>query len=172
MSQLALSWHRMKLVEKTFQVRDYDLAATLTSGQAFRWQPHGDRWVGVIDGRWVELQSSADGITAHTTSAEKDWDWLAHYLQVDANLNAILAGFPDDDAMRSCRRCACRAKPFACCARTRGSASRLSSFPPPNKSFRSSKSLRCFANVSASRFVCRRDINPPMAFRSQDNWRV
>ena len=91
----------MKLVEKSFAVRDYDLAATLTSGQAFRWQPHGDRWIGIVDGRWVELQSSANGIIARTTSGEKDWNWLAHYMQVDADLNAILAGFPDDDAMRS-----------------------------------------------------------------------
>jgi N-glycosylase/DNA lyase len=91
----------MKLREKTFPVRDYDLATTLTSGQAFRWRPHRERWVGVVEGRWVELQSSADGITARTTSAEKNWDWLAHYLQVDADLSAILAGFPDDDTMRS-----------------------------------------------------------------------
>ena len=27
--------------------------------------------------------------------------WLTNYLQLDADLNAILAGFPDDDAMRS-----------------------------------------------------------------------
>ena len=33
---------------KIFSVQDYDLAATLSSGQAFRWQPIDRRWVGVI----------------------------------------------------------------------------------------------------------------------------
>jgi len=91
----------MKLFEKIFPVRDYDLAATLTSGQAFRWQAHGDSWVSVIGARWVQLQSSTGGIVARTTADSADWDWVAHYLQVDADLDAILAGFPDDDAMRS-----------------------------------------------------------------------
>ena len=34
--------------EILLRVRDYDLAATLDSGQAFRWQPCDDSWIGVI----------------------------------------------------------------------------------------------------------------------------
>lgn len=50
------------LVEKTFPVRDYDLAATLTSGQAFRWKFVEGAWEGVIGSRWVRLQQeTAEG---------------------------------------------------------------------------------------------------------------
>jgi N-glycosylase/DNA lyase len=91
----------MKLREKTFPVRDYDLAATLASGQAFRWQPHENSWIGVVHGRWVQLHSTGSSITAWTISSDENWSWLEHYLQIETDLNAILAGFPDDDAMRS-----------------------------------------------------------------------
>ena len=33
-----------------FPLRDYDLAATLASGQAFRWRQNADAWEGVIAG--------------------------------------------------------------------------------------------------------------------------
>jgi N-glycosylase/DNA lyase len=91
----------VKLRETIFPVRDYDLAATLTSGQAFRWRSHEDSWTGVVCGRWVQLQSANGAIIARTISATDDWAWLAHYLQVETDLNAILDGFPADDAMRS-----------------------------------------------------------------------
>jgi N-glycosylase/DNA lyase len=101
MSQLALTWEVMKLREKNFAVRDYDLAATLTSGQTFRWQPHNDTWVGVVHGYWLQLQSVDGQITACAMSTDDDWTWLAHYLQIQEDLNSIIAGFPNDDAMRS-----------------------------------------------------------------------
>jgi N-glycosylase/DNA lyase len=41
---------------RTFTPRDYDLAATLTSGQAFRWASHGQHWDGVIGNHWVRLR--------------------------------------------------------------------------------------------------------------------
>ena len=47
------------LHEARFIVRDYDLAATLDSGQAFRWQLRSGAWEGVIAGRWVRLRSGA-----------------------------------------------------------------------------------------------------------------
>ena len=40
----------------TFRAGDYDLAATLTSGQAFRWQQRDGWWEGVIGSRWVRLR--------------------------------------------------------------------------------------------------------------------
>ena len=43
-----------------FFVRDYDLAATLTSGQTFRWQLRDGGWEGVIGSRWVRLRAAAD----------------------------------------------------------------------------------------------------------------
>jgi N-glycosylase/DNA lyase len=91
----------LSLREKTFPVRDYDLAATLTSGQAFRWQSRDHSWIGIISGRWVQLQSSDRSLTARAISADDDWSWLVHYLQLETDLDAVIAGFPADDAMRS-----------------------------------------------------------------------
>lgn len=97
----------MDFSKKVFPVRDYDLDATLTSGQAFRWRKEGDSWDGVIGNRWIRLQSRGDSITALSHCSDEAWNWLANYLQVQTDLNAILAGFPNDDAMRSASA-ACR----------------------------------------------------------------
>jgi N-glycosylase/DNA lyase len=85
----------------SFPVRDYDLAATLTSGQAFRWKRCGDAWEGVVAGRWVELRQEAGAIVARAAEAQRDWNWLRHYLQIDVDLEKVLATFPNDDAMRA-----------------------------------------------------------------------
>jgi N-glycosylase/DNA lyase len=85
----------------SFPVRDYDLAATLTSGQAFRWKRGGDAWEGIVAGRWVELRQEADAIVARTALAQSDWDWLRDYLQVEVDLQKVIDTFPNDDAMRA-----------------------------------------------------------------------
>jgi N-glycosylase/DNA lyase len=90
----------MKPDEKIFPVRHYDLAATLTSGQAFRWQSHDDGWAGVIGKRWVHLRATNDGMIARTAAPVADWEWLAHYLQIEKNLPTVVASFPGDEAMR------------------------------------------------------------------------
>lgn len=82
-------------------VRDYDLAATLDSGQAFRWRKQGDRWTGVVGNHWVRLTSSAGGIRAETAAPVTDWRWLQDYLQTEVELAAILQTFPDDGPMNS-----------------------------------------------------------------------
>jgi N-glycosylase/DNA lyase len=88
-------------------VRDYDLAATLDSGQAFRWHPCNDSWVGVIGQRWVRLTQMRDGIRAETAGPVADWRWLRDYLQTETDLAAVLKTFPDDapmrDAVAACR---------------------------------------------------------------------
>lgn len=87
--------------QRIFSVRDYDLTATLTSGQAFRWQQRDGFWEGVIESRWVRLQSRDDGIAAETALPVSDWTWLMQYLQIEVHLNDILLSFPDDEPMRS-----------------------------------------------------------------------
>lgn len=82
-------------------IRDYDLAATLTSGQAFRWRKVIGAWEGVIDHRWVRLEQMSDGIAATTMEPTRDWSWLKHYLQTDINLASVLHSFPDDEPMRA-----------------------------------------------------------------------
>ena len=76
---------------QTFQAPDYDLAATLNSGQAFRWQADGNGWVGIIEGRWVRLESDAGNgaVTAQTAILVTDWAWLVNYLQLDLSLEPI-----------------------------------------------------------------------------------
>ena len=87
--------------EKVFAMRDYDLRGTLSSGQAFRWRADGDGWVGIIGPPWVRLEANGNLLTARTAAAVSDWDWLTHYLQIEFDLRAVLAGFPGDEAMRS-----------------------------------------------------------------------
>jgi len=85
-----------------FRVRDYDLAATLASGQAFRWREIDGGWEGVVAQRWVRLQQVDDGIAAETIDTrEFSWAPLAHYLQVEIDLPSVLLSFPDDEPMRA-----------------------------------------------------------------------
>ncbi len=98
----------IKPAAKTFlPVRDYDLAATLDSGQAFRWQFQGGSWTGVIGRHWVRLTQTPDGIRAVAAGPVADWQWLRDYLQTDVDLEAVLKTFPDDeplrDAVAACR---------------------------------------------------------------------
>jgi N-glycosylase/DNA lyase len=81
--------------------RDYDLAATLGCGQAFRWTQRDGAWEGVIDQRWVRLRSAEHGIEATIAKAVNDWQWLTNYLQTDLNLGSVLLTFPDDEPMRA-----------------------------------------------------------------------
>jgi len=85
---------------KSFPVQDYDLDATLSSGQAFRWRRLERSWIGVIGGHWVRLESSGDAIFAETAEVLSDWKWLMDYLQLELDLNSVLQRFPDDEPMR------------------------------------------------------------------------
>ncbi len=94
------------LRQHLFIVRDYDLAATLTSGQAFRWREQNQWWEGVSNARWVRLKQVDQGIFAETVETREpnvvsSWNWLAHYLQTEVDLGSILLSFPDDEPMRA-----------------------------------------------------------------------
>ena len=83
------------------RVQDYDLAATLDSGQAFRWQERPGGWHGVIGEHWVRLTQLPEGIRAEVAAPVKSWGWLQVYLQTDVDLTAVLKTFPDDAPMRA-----------------------------------------------------------------------
>ena len=88
------------------RVRDYDLAGTLRSGQAFRWSERHGSFTGVVQGKWLRLTATPDAIAAETARPEEDWDWVEHYLQSRVDLAAILATFPPDEPMQaSIRAC-------------------------------------------------------------------
>ncbi|HEV2318210.1 MAG TPA: DNA glycosylase [Verrucomicrobiae bacterium] len=80
-------------------VEDYDLAATLNSGQVFRWQKHGDFWIGVIGDNLIRLRRRSNTIIAETNSSIKDWNCVPNFLQTNADLEKILQTFPDDEPM-------------------------------------------------------------------------
>jgi N-glycosylase/DNA lyase len=86
---------------RAFLERDYDLAATLTCGQAFRWQQCDRSWIGVIGTRWVRLQATELCLTAETPAPTPDWSWLTNYLQLGLDFNMVLRTFPDDEPMRA-----------------------------------------------------------------------
>jgi N-glycosylase/DNA lyase len=90
-----------------FRVRDYDLAATLNSGQVFRWQQNGNTWAGVVGENFAQLTQAENGIIAETASPIGQLDWLRNFLQINTNLAAVLKTFPDDAPMRNAVR-ACR----------------------------------------------------------------
>jgi len=84
-----------------FQLHDYDLDATLTSGQAFRWRPEGRGWVGIVGPRWVRLEPVEEGIAATVVGPMEDWQWLADYLQIDLDFEKVLASLPHDAPIRA-----------------------------------------------------------------------
>src|SRR5256885_4519642 len=81
---------------KRFRVRDYDLAATLTSGQTFRWRIRDDSWLGIIGEHSVRLRADKGSILAETAEPVMDWNWLTDYLQTNLDLEEIVKSFPDD----------------------------------------------------------------------------
>ena len=97
----------MSATEILLPARDYDLAATLDSGQVFRWQKIENSWHGGIGKHSVRLTQTEKGIHATTAAPVDDWNFLREFLQSDVDLAAILKTFPDDEPMR-CAVAACR----------------------------------------------------------------
>ena len=91
----------MSATEILLPVRDYDLAATLDSGQVFRWQRIEDSWHGVIGKNFIQLTQNKNGIHAVAAAPVNDWNFLHNFLQTETNLAAILKTFPDDEPMRA-----------------------------------------------------------------------
>ena len=87
---------------RLFPARNYNLAATLTSGQAFRWYPTLDEgWQGVIGRDVVRLWQQVEGIEASALTANPDWDVIQGYLQTGIDIDTITATFPKDAPMQA-----------------------------------------------------------------------
>ena len=91
----------MAATEILLRVCDYDLAATLDSGQVFRWRQNGNSWEGIVGKHLVRLTQTRDGIRAETAAPVTDWQWLRDFLQTETDLAAVLETFPDDEPMRA-----------------------------------------------------------------------
>jgi N-glycosylase/DNA lyase len=81
--------------------KDYDLAATLDSGQVFRWRQKDGSWAGVVGKHQVRLTQKSDGIWAETNTPMENLDWLRKFLQTEIDLEKILKTFPDDEPMNN-----------------------------------------------------------------------
>ena len=86
---------------KKFLISDYNLDATLSSGQSFRWQKLGNCWEGIIGDKWIRLRANHNCIIAESSSQQHNWEWLKKYLQLDFNLNNAIESFPDDKPMKN-----------------------------------------------------------------------
>ena len=82
-------------------VRDYDLAATLDSGQVFRWQLIENSWHGVLGNRFLRLTQTDSGIHAAADMPVDDWNFLREFLQTEIEFTSVLNAFPDDEPMRN-----------------------------------------------------------------------
>jgi N-glycosylase/DNA lyase len=89
----------MSASEILLPVTDYDLAATLDSGQVFRWQRAGNSWHGVIGRHFVRLTPEKNAIHAATAAPVADWNFLHDFLQTRIDLSAVLKTFPADPPM-------------------------------------------------------------------------
>ena len=69
----------------------FDLAATLSSGQVFRWSREGQTWYGMISNNLVSLESSGDGLEYETTLEPSKGmeDLISRYFRLDDNLPMI-----------------------------------------------------------------------------------
>lgn len=85
--------------EAVFDVSNFDLAATLTSGQAFRWRRAGEEFVGVVAGRIVRLKQAHKDAPIHARCTGTGDSFLREYLQIDFDLQAAIATFPNDPPM-------------------------------------------------------------------------
>jgi N-glycosylase/DNA lyase len=97
----------MAATEILLPVRDYNLAATLDSGQVFRWQKAENSWTGVVGKNFARLTQTDGGILAETSTGIGDLNWLRDFLQIETDLDTVLKTFPDDEPMNravaSCR---------------------------------------------------------------------
>jgi N-glycosylase/DNA lyase len=93
--------------EITLPVAHYDLAATLDSGQVFRWRKNGEFWDGIVGNYFVRLRQAEAEIHAVTARPVQSWSWLTGFLQTEIDLAAVLRAFPTDEpltaAVASCR---------------------------------------------------------------------
>src|SRR5205823_12446276 len=83
--------------------RDYDLAATLTSGQAFRWQLCQGWWEGVIGSRWVCLRAEPDLQTGAGAGSEESPSFplsTSHPSPACVDLAALASAEPPASAAR------------------------------------------------------------------------
>ena len=80
--------------QQLIPIKEFDLAATLESGQVFHWYQKGERFFGLVGHELLALEPQGEDtlrVFAGTT------DLAQNYLGLDHNLDAIRATLPKDD---------------------------------------------------------------------------
>ena len=75
---------------------DFSLAATLASGQSFRWTRHEAWHVGFIDSSMVKVRQEADRLIFESPDSSLTADRLRRYFALDLNLPEILSSINVD----------------------------------------------------------------------------
>jgi N-glycosylase/DNA lyase len=84
-----------QFTQKNITVKNFNLAATLISGQAFCWRPVKEGgWQGWIGSSCYTVSQERDVLTVE--SSELDWEAVEKYFQLQIPLSEILNSFPDD----------------------------------------------------------------------------
>tara|TARA_A100001037_G_scaffold217495_1_gene195314 strand:+ start:1654 stop:2523 length:870 start_codon:yes stop_codon:yes gene_type:complete len=82
----------------------YDLASTLTCGQAFRWTRWDHTSVGVIDDHWIQVSQQGPSLHVSTTHSSPNWKRIEDYFQVRLDLDNVTRSFPMDSHLREAKR--------------------------------------------------------------------
>jgi len=85
-------------------VSDFDLAATLECGQAFRWRRAADCWFEGVVGRRVLRLRQKPGAIEWELFPGGNARFVEHYLAADAPLSTIVDTFPGDDLLHEAVR--------------------------------------------------------------------
>ena len=79
----------------------FDLAATLDCGQAFRWQQTGDKWIGVAHGRVLTLYQDGNRLVLENSDeAEFDSVWR-EYFDLDRDYGAVIAAISENATLKA-----------------------------------------------------------------------
>ena len=80
-----------------------DLAATLFSGQSFRWRRQGEWSYGVLSGNLVKIRRGEDGVEFFSTPQDEPslQPLLSDYLGLDVDLDAIYASIAPDQRIQA-----------------------------------------------------------------------
>lgn len=83
-----------------FKVKNYSLEKTLLSGQAFRWNKIGDKYVGVVGDSIVEVEEVPGGFATEVKHGSLGKVDLTRYLAVDEDYESIISAISKDKAVR------------------------------------------------------------------------
>jgi len=82
----------------------FSLDHTLSCGQTFRWQKHGDWWVGVVSEVALKMRQSGDMLEFQASSDDVNKGFLEQYFRLDDDLPVIYSKIAKDTHVRSAVR--------------------------------------------------------------------